>query len=147
METAADVEWLLRAVGSGVPGALAVFEIRGDLPVLVAANEAYMSLFRSPAPCVGEPARHILPGDDPQIDRIVRGVLDGDAFMAESWAIPAPQGTYSTGVAYCDWSLRKVDEFGVEALVLVLTDATRRTERSLGLVEEVVRLRESGSVI
>lgn len=147
METAADVEWLLRAVGSGVPGALAVFEIRGDLPFLVAANEAYMSLFRSPAPSVGEPARHILPGDDPQIDRIVRGVLDGDAFMAESWAIPAPQGTYSTGVAYCDWSLRKVDEFGVEALVLVLTDATRRTERSLGLVEEVVRLRESGSVI
>lgn len=147
METAADVEWLLRVVGSGVPGALAAFEIRDDRLLLVAANDAYMSLFRSPAPRVGEVVRHILPGDDPQTDRIVRGVLDGDAFMAESWAIPAPQGTYSTGVAYCDWSLRKVDEFGVEALVLILTDATRRTERSLGLVEEVVRLRESRSVI
>lgn len=147
METAADVEWLLRVVGSGVPGALAAFEIRDGRLFLVAANDAYMSLFRSPVPHVGESVRHILPGNDPQIDRIVQGVLDGDAFMAESWAIPAPQGTYSTGVAYCDWSLRKVDEFGVEALVLVLTDATRRTERSLGLVEEVVRLRESRSVI
>ena len=98
------------------------------------------SLFSDLVPRAGDRVTHVLPGEDPQIERIVGGVLDGDAFMAESWAIPAPPGTYSTGVAYCDWSLRKVDEFGIDALVLLLTDATRRTERSLGLAEKVVRL-------
>lgn len=142
MDTAADIEWLLRVLGSGVPGALAVFEVRDGVLVLAAANDAFLSLFRDPIPRVGEAVESILPGDDPQVERIVAGVLDGDAFMAESWAIPAPAGTYSTGVAYCDWSLRRVDELGVTAVVLLLTDATRRTERNLGLAEEVVRLRE-----
>lgn len=148
MDTIGDTEWILRAVGTGLPGGLAVFAVerpdvgRGPRLVLVGANEAYLCLFDADAPVVGTPVRSVLPGNDPQVQRIVDGVVDGDAFSAESWAIPAPAGTYSTGVAYCDWSIRRVDVFGTEAVVLLVTDATRRTEANLSMAEEVVRLRE-----
>ncbi|MBX7160106.1 MAG: hypothetical protein K1X95_07430 [Acidimicrobiia bacterium] len=148
MDTIGDTDWILRAVGSGVPGALAVFAVDRAGPgsaarlVLTAANAAYRGLFDAAEPVVGSPVASVLPGNDPQVHRIVAGVIDGDAFSAESWAIPAPAGTYSTGVAYCDWSIRRVDVFGTEAVVLLVTDATRRTETSLSMAEEVVRLRE-----
>lgn len=147
MEVVGDLEWLVHVVGAGLPGAVAVFEVRDGRLYLAAANDAYLSLFADLAegdtPEVGAAAAAVLPGNDPQVDRILAGVLDGDAFVAESWAIPAPEGTYSTGVAYCDWSLRRVEAFGTEAVVLLLTDATRRTERSLSMAEEVVRLRDA----
>lgn len=149
MQTVGDCDWILRAVGAGLPGALAVFAVdrrgpgRGaECLVLVGANDAYMCLFDSHAPVVGSRVGAVLPGNDPQVRRIVEGVVDGDAFTTESWAIPAPAGTYSTGVAYCDWSIRRVDAFGTEAVVLLVTDATRRTESSLSMAEEVVRLRD-----
>jgi len=147
MEILGDLEWVVRAVGDGLPGALAVFQVHEDGLVLAAANDAYLSLFGDPgnalAPRVGALVDSVLPGNDPQIDRILAGVVEGDAFMAESWAIPAPAGTYSTGVAYCDWSLKQVEAFGAAAVVLLLTDATRRTERNLAMAEEVVRLRDA----
>lgn len=149
MQTVGDTEWILRAVGAGLPGALAVFAVErpGTAPagprlLLAGANDAYMCLFDADVPVVGAVVESVLPGNDPQVRRIVEGVVDGDAFTAESWAIPAPAGTYSTGVAYCDWSIRRVDVFGTEAVVLLVTDATRRTESSLSMAEEVVRLRD-----
>lgn len=146
METMGDSGWIVRALGAGVPGALAVFAVDRSTPdaglTLVGANDGYFSLFGADVPSLGECVRSVLPGNDPQVRRIVAGVLDGDAFAAESWAIPAPAGTYSTGVAYCDWSIRRVDEYGTEAVVLLVTDATRRTEANLSLAEEIVRLRE-----
>lgn len=149
MQTVGDTDWILRAVGAGVPGGLAVFAVedpQGGVSdprlVLAGANDAYLCLFDVDAPVVGAVVTSILPGNDPQVRRIVDGVIDGDAFTAESWAIPAPSGTYSTGVAYCDWSVRRVDAFGTDAVVLLVTDATRRTEASLSIAEEVVRLRD-----
>jgi hypothetical protein len=146
MDVVADLEWVLRVVGSGIPAGLAVFEAQEDGLRLVAANDAYLSLFPTPAPRVGDVLAAVLPGADPQIDGIVASVVNGDSFCAESWVIPAPPGTYSTGVAYCDWSLRSVSVFGTTALVLLLTDATRRTEQKLCLAEELVRLRDALSL-
>lgn len=146
METIGDSDWIVRVVGAGLPGALAVFAVDRSAPggelTLVGANDGYLSLFGADAPSLGERVVSVLPGNDPQVRRIVAGVVDGDAFAAESWAIPAPSGTYSTGVAYCDWSIRRVDAFGAEAVVLLVTDATRRTEAGLSMAEELVRLRE-----
>ena len=149
MEVVADLEWLVQAVGSGLPGAIAVFEVKEqDRLILVAANDSYRSLFSdSQAPHVGEAVRTVMPGSDPQLWRIVQGVLRGEAFHAESWAVTAPRGTYSTGIAYCDWSMRLVDVFGQRAVVLLVTDVTSRTEREQSLVEEVVRLRDLISAV
>lgn len=151
METMGDPDWIVRVLGVGVPGALAVFAVDRASPgqelALVGANDGYLSLFDADVPSLGERVVSVLPGNDPQVRRIVAGVLEGDAFTAESWAIPAPAGTYSTGVAYCDWSIRCVDAFGAEAVVLLVTDATRRTEAGLSMAEEIVRLREVSGVV
>ncbi|GEM_PF-1953983 len=147
MEVWADPDWVLRAIGDGIPGAIAVFETGSDGVLrLMAANDGYFSLFEEEGPELGEVVVSILPGGDPQIAKVVESARGGESFFAESWALAAPRGTYSTGVAYCDWSLRPVEFMNERALVLVLTDATRRTERNVNLAEEVIRLRDALSL-
>ncbi len=141
MDLVCDLDWLVQVVGRGLPGALAVFEPVEAGLVLVAANDKYGRLFGDAAPVVGDVIGTILPGDDPQLTRVTDLALAGEGFSAESWAIPAPTGTYATGVAYTDWSLRPVEAFDRRALVLVLTDATPRAEREQELAETLVRLR------
>lgn len=141
MDLVCDLDWFVQVVGRGLPGALAVFEPAETDLVLVAANDKYLRLFGEAAPAVGDVVGTILPGDDPQLDRVTAVALAGEGFSAESWTIPAPAGTYATGVAYTDWSLRPVEAFGRRALVLLLTDATPRAEREQELAETLVRLR------